>query len=158
MNTLLTCIQNEIDAMTTLVEVLKQEQAALMQAPSLPLMDEINAVTRQKNQYISAISQLSQCRKNELGRLGFSQLETISPVWINDEAQKNSWAQLLKVTKKAKELNRVNGLLITRHLMRNQSTLDVLYHSHRPSTIPTLYGSNGQSSTQRNLMRGFEAK
>ena len=157
MNTLLTCIQNEIDAMATLVEVLKQEQAALTQAPTLALMDEINVVTQKKNLRISAISQLSQFRQNELSRLGFSPVESNSPAWIKDEAQKNSWDQLIKLTKKARELNRVNGLLITRHLMRNQSTLDVLYHSHSPSTIPTLYGSNGQSNAQRNMLRGFMA-
>ncbi len=158
MNTLLICIQNEASAMTALVEVLTQEQHALTQAPSLPLMEQINLVTQQKNERINSITQLSQLRQNELVRLGFHQADINLSGWLQDKTQIASWEQLIKLTKKAKELNRVNGLLITRHLVRNQSTLQVLYHNHHPETAPALYGANGQSSNQRSLMRGFAAK
>ena len=157
MNTLLICIQNESAAMANLIDVLKLEQTALTQAPSLPLMEEINSITLKKNQLIASISQLGLVRKNELARLGFDVAETTMPAWLQDQAQKDSWESLIKYTKKAKELNRVSGLLITRHLMRNQSTLQVLYKHHRGNSMPSLYGSNGQSSTQRNLVRGFVA-
>jgi flagella synthesis protein FlgN len=155
MNTLLICIQNESDAMANLVDVLKLEQTALTQAPSLALMEEINTITQKKNQLIANISQLGQLRKRELTRLGFRQSESTMPDWLQDQAQKECWAKLIKHTKKAKEVNRVNGLLITKHLLRNQSTLQVLYKHHRTNTVPSLYGSDGQSSNQRSVMRGF---
>jgi flagella synthesis protein FlgN len=155
MNTLLICIQNESDAMAKLIEILKQEQTALTQAPSLTLMEEISKITQQKNQLIASISQLGQLRKTELARLGFQDKETILPAWLQEQTQKDCWAKLIKFTKKAKELNRVNGLLINKHLLRNQNTLHVLYKHHRSNTMPSLYGSNGQSSTQRSVMRGF---
>ncbi|PRC91833.1 flagella synthesis protein FlgN [Solimicrobium silvestre] len=157
MNTLLFCIQNETDAMTALVEVLGQEQTALTQAPSLPLMEEINAVMQRKNQLIASISQLGHTRKNELTRLGFKHPETSMPEWLQDQAQVECWAKLMKLTRKAKELNRVNGLLITKHLIRNQSTLQVLYQNHGSTSTPSLYGANGQSNTQRSTVRGFIA-
>ena len=155
MNTLLICIQNESDAMATLVEILRLEQVALTQAPSLELMEEINAVTLKKNQLIASISQLGQLRKNEVKRLGFRQAEAKMPLWLQDDDQKAAWNKLIVHTQKANELNRVNGLLISRHLLRNQSTLQVLYKNHQNSSMPSLYGANGQSNTRRSVMRGF---
>lgn len=154
MNTLLICLQNETKAMAALVDVLNQEQAALKQAPTVALMEEINEITQKKNQLVGTISQLGQLRNNELVQLGFRQSESNLPNWLVDKQQIQSWEALMVQTKKAKELNRVNGLLINRHLIRNQNTLQVLYQNHNPNPAPNLYGANGQSSTERNLIRG----
>jgi flagella synthesis protein FlgN len=156
MNTLLICIQNESDAMANLVDILGQEQAALTQAPSLTLMEEVSAITQQKNQLVAAISQLGKLRRNELTRLGFQLTESTMPEWLQDQSQKDCWAKLIKHTKKAKELNRVNGLLITKHLIRNQTTLQVLTKHHRSNSGPALYGADGQSNNQRSAGRGFQ--
>ncbi|MET3108469.1 flagella synthesis protein FlgN [Oxalobacteraceae bacterium GrIS 2.11] len=155
MNNLLICIQNESDAMANLVTILMQEQNALTQAPSLALMEEISAITQQKNQLIANISLLGQIRKNELTRLGFQHNEATMPTWLQDQAQIDCWSLLIKHTKKANELNRVNGLLINKHLLRNQTTLQVLYKHQRNDSAPSLYGSNGQSSARRGATRGF---
>ena len=156
MNTLLICIQNESDAMANLVDVLSQEQAALTQAPSLSLMEQVSAIIQHKNQQIAAISQLGKIRRNMLSSLGFQITESTMPEWLQDQSQKDCWAKLIKHTKKAKELNRVNGLLITKHLIRNQTTLQVLTKHHRSSSGPSLYGANGQSNNQRSNGRGFQ--
>ena len=157
MNTLLICIQNETHAMAALVEVLKQEQLALTEAPSLELMEQINTVTAKKNQMIATISQLGQLRKKEIKRLGFAQTDAPMPAWLQDQDQKDCWNKLIGHTKKANELNRVNGLLISRHLVRNQSTLQVLYKNHQSAATPSLYGANGQSNARRSMLRGFTA-
>jgi len=154
MNTLLICIQNESDAMAGLIDVLKLEQAALTQAPSMELMEEINALTMKKNQMIGLITQLGKLRRNELSRLGFRSVDIPAPQWLQDQAQKDCWNRLIAFTKKANELNRVNGLLISKHLLRNQSTLQILYKNHQRSPMPALYGANGQSNTSRSMMRG----
>lgn len=155
MNTLLTCIQNEANAMAELVDVLRQEQALLTQAPSLTLMEEISAITHKKNQTINSISQIGKLRNNELSRLGFRATETTMPKWLQNKDQVECWSTLIKQTKKANELNRVNGLLINRHLLRNQSTLQVLLQNHPTNAATNLYSANGQSNAQRTVMRGF---
>jgi len=155
MNTLLICIQNESDAMAALIDVLKLEQAALTQAPSLELMEEINALTLKKNQMIGSITQLGKLRRNEVARLGHQITDSPEPQWLQDQSQKDGWNKLISFTKKANELNRVNGLLINKHLLRNQSTLQVLYKNHQNSSAPALYGANGQSNASRSMMRGF---
>jgi flagella synthesis protein FlgN len=157
MNTLLICIQNESDAMATLVEVLRLEQAALTQAPSLELMEEINAITQKKNGQIVTINQLGKLRKTEIARLGFAVTDSATPQWLQDQAQKDCWNKLVGHTRKANELNRVNGLLISKHLLRNQSTLQVLYRNHQGSAAPSLYGANGQANSRRSVVRGFVA-
>ena len=157
MNTLLICIQNESDAMAALIDVLRQEQAALSQAPSLELMEEINAITQKKNQQIVTITQMGKLRKIEIARLGFPMTDAPVPRWLQDQAQKDCWDKLVAHTRKANELNRVNGLLISKHLLRNQSTLQVLYKNHQNSSMPSLYGANGQSSSRLSVMRGFAA-
>lgn len=155
MDTLLICLQNESHAMAALVATLTKEQAALTLAPTIALMDEINTITVTKNEIISTVSQAGVQRRRELARLGFNQIETTLPDWLQDEAQLNCWQQLISHTKKANELNRINGLLINRHLLRNQSTLAVLTKQHSTVAAPSLYGANGQSNAQRSQGRGF---
>ena len=157
MDNLLICLQNESDTMAALVEMLTQEQAALTLAPTVALMDEINTITRNKNEIIAAVSQAGLLRRRELTRLGFNQIDTTLPDWLQDDAQLGCWQQLISHTKKANELNRINGLLINRHLLRNQSTLAVLTRQHNSATAPALYGANGQSNAQRSQGRGFLA-
>lgn len=154
MNVLLNCIQNETMAMAGLVELLCQEQTVLSHAPTPELMEEINGFTQKKHQLISDIAQLVQLRTKELIRAGFKPEETSVRQWFQNKAEKESWEKLIEQIAKANELNRVNGLLITRHLARNQSTLDVLYKNQQAGSAPALYGANGQSGTQRNNGRG----
>ena len=151
---MLICLQNESDTLAALVEMLTQEQAALTLAPTVALMDEINTITRKKNEIIAAVSQAGLLRRRELARLGFNQIDTTLPDWLQDVTQLACWQQLINHTKKANELNRINGLLINRHLLRNQSTLAVLTRQHNSVAAPALYGANGQSSTQRSQGRG----
>ena len=155
-DTLLHCIQNETDAMASLVDVLAQEQVALTQAPTLELMEEIRIITQKKTQIINTISQIGHSRQTELVRRGFNATETTLPEWLENKEQSDAWAKLIQQTEKAKELNRVNGLLITRHINRNQSTLQVLY-ANQHTNSPALYGADGQSNAPRAKARGVTA-
>ena len=157
MDTLVTCIQNEAVAMTALVTVLTQEQSALIQAPTLALLEEINQITEEKNQLILSLIQLSQLRLQALTRLGFDPEETLLPKWLQEEAHMQLWSQLITETTRAKELNYTNGLLLAKHLARNQSLLDVLHQNHDAQAELTLYGADGQSNTPRNNHRGVLA-
>lgn len=157
MANLLTCIQNESDAMVGLVALLNEEQSALTQAPSPAVMEQLTVITSNKNRLIATINQLGQARRLELQRLGFKPTETAMPEWLQDQVQKDGWATLVRHTKKANELNRVNGLLINKHLIRSKSTLQVLRRHHQGPAAPALYGANGQSNVQRSVGRGVAA-
>jgi flagella synthesis protein FlgN len=56
---------------------------------------------------------------------------------------KKRWAELISLTQSAKELNRVNGLLIGSHMARNQSALNALQSGQNGGNV---YGPNGQPS------------
>lgn len=158
MTTLQICIQNESTAMADLVNVLEQEQSVLTKAPTVELMEEINWLTQKKNQLIASLAELGKARNNELQRLGFKSQETTMQQWlsdkIGDKTQLACWEHLVALTTKAEDLNRSNGFLITRHLARNQTKLDVLNKLYQPDADPALYGANGQSATQLNRTRG----
>lgn len=157
MITLQNCIQNEIDAMAGLVELLHEEQGVLTLAPAPAVMEQLTQLTARKNRMIAAINQYGMARRLVLQSLGFQPTESTMPEWLQDKSQKDAWAQLVRYTKKANELNRVNGLLINKHLIRNRSTLQVLIRHHQDAEAPSLYGANGQSNTRRAPGRGVAA-
>jgi len=157
MDTLLNCIQNEVTAMADLIELLQQEQAALVQAPTAELIEQIRTHTEQKNQRVEHISQLGQVRRDELRRLGFDSQETTSPQWLQTEEQTQRWKELISRTAQAKELNRVNGILIFRHLARTHTMLEVLCGNRQPNSVPQLYGADGQCNSPRGNTQGITA-
>ena len=74
--------------------------------------------------------------------------------WITtqrtDEPE-SQWRALLAMTTEAKELNRINGMLISRHLLRNQTELNILQGKPQHSGF---YGPDGQS-TGKGIGRGL---
>ena len=158
MNSLLTCIQNELAAMIALVQVLSEEQLLLTQAPSLQQIQTLNVLTRKKNLQIVEVAQQSQTRRQYLSGAGISEADTIHPGWLENTEQQQQWQLLVTQTEKAKELNRVFGLLIAKHLARNQQTLNVLYQHNRQGSNTNLYGPNGHCNIKRASTPGFAAK
>ena len=68
--------------------------------------------------------------------------------WLNNPVNNEVsviWSEILSLAKSAKELNNTNGLLINRHLTRNQNTLNALQ-----GALPGagFYGPDGQSKLQ----------
>jgi flagella synthesis protein FlgN len=60
------------------------------------------------------------------------------------------WKALLEVAGKAKELNRVNGLLIGQHMTRNQQALNILQGA---PAAGTMYGPDGQNASATSTRR-----
>ena len=159
LTSLLSCIQNETTAMAELTQVLQEEQTLLTQAPTLQITQEIAAVTRRKNQYIAEVANRSQLRQKFLNDNGISETDSRAPAWLQDTETQLKWDALLLQTEKAKELNRVNGALIAKHIARNQSTLQVLYqHNTSSSNNAGLYGPSGHATDNRARRAGFAAK
>jgi flagella synthesis protein FlgN len=133
----------EPERMTALVELMKQEQQFLVAADA----DGLAGITPRKVALVQELAQLSRERHGALGNAGFLTSEAGMEPWLaapGDEAARSAWTGLLALTAEAKELNRVNGMLINRQMAHNQTVLNAL---RTPTAAPesTLYGAKGQT-------------
>jgi len=133
----------EHERIDALVELMKQEQSFLVAADA----DGLGGLTARKGVLVQELAQLSRQRHAALGQAGFAASEAGMDPWLaaqGDEAARGAWAALLALTADAKELNRVNGMLINRQMAHNQTVLNAL---RTPTAAPesTLYGAKGQT-------------
>ncbi|MEN3293500.1 MAG: flagellar biosynthesis protein FlgN [Burkholderiales bacterium] len=135
----------EREAVHSLLELLRQEQTHLIDAD----VDGLAKVTEQKAKTATHMSDLAKRRHHMLSAAGFDATESGMQAWIDSPASstadRESWKVLLELAQSAKELNRVNGLLISQHMGRNQSALNVLHGAQGGGSF---YGPNGQSTTK----------
>ncbi len=135
----------EIEAADRLVALLKQEQEYLIKAD----IEGLTALTEEKAKAVSAMSELATARHRSLASAGLPATEEGMQQWMKSVAPTapagRSWSRLLDRMRSAKELNRTNGILITTHLSRNQSALNVLQQNVRGDAF---YGPNGQATVK----------
>lgn len=139
-NVTLTSEHQRIDA---LVELMKQEQQLLVAADA----DALAELTPRKVALVQELAQLSRERHAALGNAGFAASEAGMEPWLaahGDEAIRTAWAALLARTAEAKELNRVNGMLINRQMAHTQTVLNAL-RTPTGGAEPGLYGAKGQT-------------
>lgn len=137
-------LNDEIAVARNLVNVLKREQTVLIAADT----EALPALTEEKAKLVAQIAVLANTRYQALAAAGFPDEEAGMKAWVaspsaSADADK-CWNELLEAAREAKELNRVNGMLIGKHLARNQATLNVL-QGNRQAT--SLYGPNGQPTS-----------
>jgi flagella synthesis protein FlgN len=89
---------------------------------------------------------------------GITEPDSIHPNWLHTPEQQQHWDVLIQATQQAKELNRVNSLLVTRHMARNQATLAVLYRHNLNGNGSGMYGPNGQATGSRPRIPSYAAK
>jgi flagella synthesis protein FlgN len=90
---------------------------------------------------------LSQQRHAALAAAGCDASEAGMEPWlaVNDDGDvRQQWERMLDAAREAKELNRVNGMLINKQLAHNQGVLNAL---RTPTNAPTgtIYGASGQT-------------
>lgn len=144
-------LREEQRVITALLEVLKQEQQQLVAAD----IDGLTELTPRKSSLVNDMAVLASQRHNALGAAGYKAEEAGMEAWLaasGDPEAAPLWAQVLDLTREAKELNRVNGTLIGTHLSHTQSALQAL----RPQAQGNFYGPSGQP-TSANPRRGFLA-
>lgn len=136
-------LKDESTTANSLVEVLKREQAHLIQAD----IDALAAVIEAKTQLVTQMAALTTTRYQALVAAGFAGEEAGMNEWLasaNEMAvARESWSELLAIVRAAKELNRTNGLLINKHMSRNTDALNVLRGTPQSNS---LYGPNGQAT------------
>lgn len=130
-----------------LIALLKQEQTTLIHMD----LDALEKVLEQKSVVMQHLHQLTQQRYQMLAMHGYEASEQGMEQWIMQSAQtaqRSAWQVFQADLTEARELNRLNGMLITKHFNRNQQMLSGL----QGGTIAT-YGKDGQAATlgrQRN--------
>ena len=132
-----------------LLVLLNKEQANLINAD----IDAIEGIIDEKAQLLQSISVTVQNRYDALSKNGFEGNEQGMAAWLTGQKEPaihQSWLKFQKMLDQAKELNRINGMLINKHFNRNQQFIDALNSAHSPGQM---YGANGQATTQ-SFMRG----
>lgn len=136
----------------TLLTVLDSEQVALINAS----LEELLPLSRAKESSLAKLASMVAVRHANMAALGFAFSDEGVQAWIADwsAADKTGkastsanalWRELLRNTIAAKECNRVNGLLITRHATNTNLALQSLNASRRVNEV---YGPDGQTKTK----------
>lgn len=145
-NTLKELISKQIVLINELLDLLDHEQHSLVNHNLEPLQ----TLTESKT---PLVNQLNNYHQHYLSLINSSDLNPSDGITkLADSELENLWTQLLEISAKAKETNRINGLLIHRLLNQNQQKQSILHSSEK--NLPALYGPDGQN-TQPLLTRSF---
>lgn len=146
-------LREEQRVITSLLEVLKQEQQCLISAD----IDALTNLTPTKSLLVNNMAVLASQRHSALNAAGFKPEEAGMEAWIaatGDAGAQQFWRDVLELTREAKEMNRLNGTLINKHLNLTQSALQSL----RPqNTASNMYGPTGGQTSSTSMRRGFVA-
>ena len=141
----ITTVRDELALFATLMELMKQEQQFLVSANT----DALSAITPQKAQLVTQMAALSKQRHGYLVAAGLAPNDASMQVWIDqsgDRAASDLWQDLLAITREAKEINRVNGMLIAKQLTNNQTIINAM-RTPSGAADTAVYGPTGQTSS-----------
>jgi flagella synthesis protein FlgN len=137
-------LRDELQLITSLIGLMKQEQQFLVSADS----DGLETLTPQKSALVQQMVALASRRHQALGAAGFAAGEAGMEPWLAsaaDGAARTVWGELLERTRAAKELNRVNGMLINKQMTNTQVVLKAMRTPAGGADAGT-YGPSGQTS------------
>jgi flagella synthesis protein FlgN len=136
-------LEEERSTAQELLDCLKQEQQSLISAE----MDTLSLATAKKVALVTRLTTLAKSRHRALGGAGHAADESGMPAWLatnrNPSAHSQQWQALLALARDAKEVNRVNGILIGGHLSRTQGMLQAMRGGAATAGV---YGPNGQQT------------
>jgi flagella synthesis protein FlgN len=136
-------LRDEQQLIASIVEVMKQEQQLLVSADA----DGLATLTPEKLKLAQQMGTLSQLRHRALAGTGFAAGETGMEPWLaaggNGDARAD-WERLLDLTRQAKELNRVNGMLLNKQLANTTGVLNAL-RGNAGAATGGVYGASGQT-------------
>lgn len=131
----------DVALVEALLKDLQEEQTALIDAD----LDKIERMIDARMALLQAVSAAAKTRYDALAAAGFEASEQGMSDWLQqlgDAQVTNAWLAFQQQLIRAKELNRLNGMLIGKHMQRNKERLDALQGKH---TAPQIYGRNGQA-------------
>jgi len=135
-------LREEQQLIASIVEVMKQEQQLLVSADA----DGLATLTPEKLKLAQQVGTLSQQRHRALAAAGFPAGEAGMEPWLaaGGNGVRGDWDRLLDLTRQAKELNRVNGMLLNKQLANTTGVLNALRGSSGGGT-GGVYGASGQT-------------
>ena len=136
-----------------LLETLSREQASLVMAD----IDSIESLMEEKAVLLQRINMTAKNRYAELAANGFEANESGMLAWLKHQAKptvNQQWLDFQKTLSQAKEMNRLNGVLINKHFNRNQQLLN---HLQGNSSAGDVYGKNGQPKSYAQARGSFVA-
>lgn len=133
-------IQQELAALNRFVELLQQEQAALLTAD----VDKLLPLSQEKLDQANRINDLERQRATWLAQQGFSADAEGMERWLAaaPAGTTDTWKALLEAARLAQHLNQTNGKLILTHLQHNQQALNALLTAANHAGV---YGPDGQA-------------
>lgn len=137
-------LRDEQHLIGSIVELMKTEQQLLVSADA----DGLSQVVPDKLKLAQRAADLSRTRHRALGAAGFEAAETGMEAWLAagaDADARNQWQRLLELTREAKELNRLNGMLVNKQLAHTQGVLNAL--RGESAGAAGVYGPGGQAVT-----------
>ncbi len=138
-------LHDELKLLGCLIDLMKQEQQFLVAANA----EGLQTLTPLKNQLIEQMAALSAQRHHSLGADGFIASDVGMEAWLVRMANPTAagaWEQVLDKAREAKELNRVNGMLINKQMTNNLTLLNAM-RAPAGATDTAFYGPSGQTTS-----------
>ena len=135
-------LREEQQVISSMLELMKTEQQLLVSADA----DGLLTLTPNKLHMAQKAAELSRHRHRALGAAGFVAAESGMEAWLavdGNDALRGEWQRLLELARQAKELNRVNGMLVNKQLAHTQGVLNALRGP--ASGDAGVYGRSGQT-------------
>lgn len=135
-------LQREIQTVESFIDLLRSEQSALQAGET----EALSGLTAAKNALIDELGQLAAERNRQLSRLCGAEDRDGLARWAeaNGPAAAELRQRLLGLAGEARNLNTLNGKLLTLRLNHTQSALFALHPGNRDH----VYGRDGQPSTR----------
>lgn len=135
--------EQDVYLVNRLLLALKNEQTALVATD----IDAIEALLDERSALLQSINIAAKNRYEALAINGFEPNEFGMIAWLKRQGKtaiKEAWENFQKALNQAKEMNRLNGILINRHFNRNQQILNQLQN---PSSADSIYSRNGHTKS-----------
>ncbi len=146
--------RDELAALGRFIEILQQEQAALVKADA----EQLTAISQEKSAQAEALMALGRQRIDALAHIGIASDAASVEAWIIGQPRevRAAWQALVESARAAQHLNQVNGTLVETQLQQTQRALQTLTNAANPTSV---YGADGQTHglkghPQRTLGKG----
>lgn len=137
-------LRDEQQLIASLIDTMQQEQGFLIRADS----EGLSGLTPRKAELVQQMSALSVQRHQALAGAGFAANESGMVTWMaahGDEPARGEWRELLARIADAKELNRVNGMLINKQMNNTQVAINAM-RMPAGGAEGAVYGPSGQAA------------
>ena len=137
-------LHDEQHLVSSLLDLMKQEQQCLIGADT----DALNAITPRKAELMNELAVLANQRHQLLDAAGFPAEEAGMQAFVaqaDDRSASDAWHVLLDLTREAKEINRINGMLINKQMTHNQNLINAMRQPANAADA-AVYGRTGQTT------------